>query len=191
MVGCEEVWGGHSCEGFVWNVEAECPAQGMWSCHALFQLQSLPPTRRHPPPRPSQLVGNWGQHVGLTHETPPPPNPSPHPSPPTPPHPSQVTLVINYDVPVERDGVTPAYETYLHRIGRSGRFGRKGAAFNLICTGQVGRGGGGQRGKGGWCASVSERGEGRPAGRCACAVLRQSEGGGLERAQHAHARVWC
>ena len=28
--------------------------------------------------------------------------------------------------------VEPAYETYLHRIGRSGRFGRKGAAFNLI-----------------------------------------------------------
>ncbi|GFR49000.1 hypothetical protein Agub_g11021 [Astrephomene gubernaculifera] len=49
---------------------------------------------------------------------------------------SQVTLVINYDVPVERDGVTPAYETYLHRIGRSGRFGRKGAAFNLMSTGQ-------------------------------------------------------
>ncbi|KAG2490675.1 hypothetical protein HYH03_010844 [Edaphochlamys debaryana] len=49
---------------------------------------------------------------------------------------SQVTLVINYDVPVERDGTTPAYETYLHRIGRSGRFGRKGAAFNLTCTGQ-------------------------------------------------------
>lgn len=45
---------------------------------------------------------------------------------------TQVTLVINYDVPVERDGMTPAYETYLHRIGRSGRFGRKGAAFNLI-----------------------------------------------------------
>ncbi len=50
----------------------------------------------------------------------------------------QVTLVINYDVPVERDGITPAYETYLHRIGRSGRFGRKGAAFNLMCTAQVG-----------------------------------------------------
>ncbi|GFH18809.1 uncharacterized protein HaLaN_15670 [Haematococcus lacustris] len=45
---------------------------------------------------------------------------------------SQVTLVINYDVPVERDQRTPAYETYLHRIGRSGRFGRKGAAFNLV-----------------------------------------------------------
>jgi len=43
-----------------------------------------------------------------------------------------VTLVINYDMPVERDGKTPAYEDYLHRIGRSGRFGRKGAAFNLV-----------------------------------------------------------
>eukprot|EP00879_Flechtneria_rotunda_P015545 GHRR01016256.1.p1 GENE.GHRR01016256.1~~GHRR01016256.1.p1 ORF type:complete len:459 (+),score=143.72 GHRR01016256.1:226-1602(+) len=45
---------------------------------------------------------------------------------------SQVTLVVNYDMPVERDMRTPNYETYLHRIGRSGRFGRKGAAFNLI-----------------------------------------------------------
>lgn len=46
----------------------------------------------------------------------------------------QVTLVVNYDVPTERDGRTPNFETYLHRIGRSGRFGRKGAAFNLIAT---------------------------------------------------------
>uniref|UniRef100_A0A061R2Y7 RNA helicase n=1 Tax=Tetraselmis sp. GSL018 TaxID=582737 RepID=A0A061R2Y7_9CHLO len=49
---------------------------------------------------------------------------------------SQVTLVVNYDIPVERatrEGQTPAYETYLHRIGRSGRFGRRGAAFNLTC----------------------------------------------------------
>jgi ATP-dependent RNA helicase DDX19/DBP5 len=45
---------------------------------------------------------------------------------------SQVTLVINFDVPVERDVRVPAFETYLHRIGRSGRFGRKGAAFNLV-----------------------------------------------------------
>jgi ATP-dependent RNA helicase DDX19/DBP5 len=45
---------------------------------------------------------------------------------------TQVTLVINFDVPVERDLQTPAFETYLHRIGRSGRFGRKGAAFNLV-----------------------------------------------------------
>eukprot|EP00898_Chlorokybus_atmophyticus_P009013 jgi/Chlat1/9112/Chrsp97S08421 len=45
---------------------------------------------------------------------------------------AQVTLVINYDVPVDRNFQHPAYETYLHRIGRSGRFGRKGAAFNLV-----------------------------------------------------------
>lgn len=44
----------------------------------------------------------------------------------------QITLVINFTVPMERDGFTPAYETYLHRIGRSGRFGRRGAAFNLV-----------------------------------------------------------
>jgi ATP-dependent RNA helicase DDX19/DBP5 len=49
-----------------------------------------------------------------------------------------VTLVVNYDVPVERDGLTPAYDTYLHRIGRSGRFGRRGAAFNLVYGQQVG-----------------------------------------------------
>jgi superfamily II DNA/RNA helicase len=49
----------------------------------------------------------------------------------------QVTLVVNYDMPVERDQRTPNYETYLHRIGRSGRFGRKGAAFNLITGAQV------------------------------------------------------
>ncbi len=50
---------------------------------------------------------------------------------------SQVTLVVNYDLPLERDGRTPNYETYLHRIGRSGRFGRRGAAFNLITGQQV------------------------------------------------------
>lgn len=49
---------------------------------------------------------------------------------------TQVTLVVNYDVPTERDVTIPAYETYLHRIGRSGRFGRKGAAFNLV-TGEA------------------------------------------------------
>lgn len=49
---------------------------------------------------------------------------------------TQVTLVVNYDVPTERDLSIPAYETYLHRIGRSGRFGRKGAAFNLV-TGEA------------------------------------------------------
>jgi len=42
-----------------------------------------------------------------------------------------VCLVVNYDVPVNRMG-EPDYETYLHRIGRTGRFGRKGTAINLI-----------------------------------------------------------
>lgn len=37
----------------------------------------------------------------------------------------QVSLVINYDVPTNR-------ENYIHRIGRSGRFGRKGVAINFI-----------------------------------------------------------
>ncbi len=50
---------------------------------------------------------------------------------------TQVTLVINFDVPVEKDMRTPAYETYLHRIGRSGRFGRKGVAVNLVAGDDV------------------------------------------------------
>jgi translation initiation factor 4A len=37
----------------------------------------------------------------------------------------QVSLVINYDFPTDR-------ENYIHRIGRSGRFGRKGTAINFI-----------------------------------------------------------
>ncbi|KAL1406398.1 RNA helicase [Vanrija albida] len=37
----------------------------------------------------------------------------------------QVSLVINYDLPSSR-------ENYLHRIGRSGRFGRKGVAINFV-----------------------------------------------------------
>ena len=42
-----------------------------------------------------------------------------------------VCLVVNYDVPVDKDN-NPDFETYLHRIGRTGRFGRKGTAINLI-----------------------------------------------------------
>lgn len=37
----------------------------------------------------------------------------------------QVSIVINYDIPFNIDN-------YIHRIGRSGRFGRKGVAINLI-----------------------------------------------------------
>jgi len=43
----------------------------------------------------------------------------------------QVTLVINYDIPLTRNNA-PDPETYLHRIGRSGRFGRKGVAINFV-----------------------------------------------------------
>ena len=39
----------------------------------------------------------------------------------------QVSLVINYDLPKEK-------ESYIHRIGRSGRYGRKGVAINFIMT---------------------------------------------------------
>jgi ATP-dependent RNA helicase DDX19/DBP5 len=42
-----------------------------------------------------------------------------------------VCLVINYDPPVDRNG-EPDFETYLHRIGRTGRFGRKGTAISLV-----------------------------------------------------------
>lgn len=37
----------------------------------------------------------------------------------------QLSLVINYDLPKSK-------ETYIHRIGRSGRYGRKGVAINLV-----------------------------------------------------------
>lgn len=44
---------------------------------------------------------------------------------------SQVNMVINYDMPKTASG-KPDSETYLHRIGRTGRFGRKGLAVNFI-----------------------------------------------------------
>lgn len=46
-----------------------------------------------------------------------------------------VTLVVNYDVPVSfRNRSTPEFETYMHRIGRTGRFGLKGVAVNLVTS---------------------------------------------------------
>ncbi|KAG8892057.1 RNA helicase [Tulasnella sp. 417] len=42
----------------------------------------------------------------------------------------QVSLVINYDLPNNR-------ENYIHRIGRSGRFGRKGVAINFVTVEDV------------------------------------------------------
>ncbi|KAF5364531.1 hypothetical protein D9757_011339 [Collybiopsis confluens] len=42
----------------------------------------------------------------------------------------QVSLVINYDLPTNRDN-------YIHRIGRGGRFGQKGVAINFVTTEDV------------------------------------------------------
>ena len=61
-----------------------------------------------------------------------------------------MSLVINYDLPNNR-------ELYIHRIGRSGRFGRKGVAINFVKSDDVkilrwafwfGMGGGGGLGGG-------------------------------------------
>uniref|UniRef100_A0A914W256 RNA helicase n=1 Tax=Plectus sambesii TaxID=2011161 RepID=A0A914W256_9BILA len=43
---------------------------------------------------------------------------------------SQVSIVINYDPPITVDK-QPDFETYLHRIGRTGRFGKAGIAINF------------------------------------------------------------
>ncbi|XP_043065603.1 DEAD-box helicase Dbp80 isoform X2 [Drosophila bipectinata] len=43
----------------------------------------------------------------------------------------QVTIVVNFDLPVDVRGNADC-ETYLHRIGRTGRFGKSGIAINLI-----------------------------------------------------------
>jgi superfamily II DNA/RNA helicase len=37
----------------------------------------------------------------------------------------QVSVVVNYDIP-------KCVHTYLHRIGRSGRWGRKGVGINFV-----------------------------------------------------------
>jgi translation initiation factor 4A len=42
----------------------------------------------------------------------------------------QVSLVINYELPVQR-------ENYIHRIGRSGRYGKKGASINLVTEREI------------------------------------------------------
>lgn len=42
----------------------------------------------------------------------------------------QVSVVINYELPSNR-------ENYIHRIGRSGRFARKGLAINIVTTDEL------------------------------------------------------
>ena len=44
----------------------------------------------------------------------------------------QVSIVINFDIP-------PNMESYIHRIGRSGRHGRKGVAINFVTDYDFGR----------------------------------------------------
>ncbi|XP_010223797.1 PREDICTED: ATP-dependent RNA helicase DDX25-like [Tinamus guttatus] len=43
----------------------------------------------------------------------------------------QVTIVVNFNLPGTWSK-EPDFETYLHRIGRAGRFGKKGIAFNMV-----------------------------------------------------------
>ena len=42
----------------------------------------------------------------------------------------QVSLVINYELPTEK-------ESYIHRMGRAGRFGRKGVTINLVSADEM------------------------------------------------------
>jgi translation initiation factor 4A len=44
----------------------------------------------------------------------------------------QLSLVINFDLPRDK-------ETYIHRIGRSGRYGRKGVAINFVTDEDIGK----------------------------------------------------
>ena len=84
----------------------------------------------------------WGRGIDVQQVRPPPPPSSAPPLPqlcgppsasalhtpclsPAPTSLRQVSLVINYDLPNNR-------ELYIHRIGRSGRFGRKGVAINFV-----------------------------------------------------------
>lgn len=46
---------------------------------------------------------------------------------------SSVSMVINYDIPMKGRGDSePDSETYLHRIGRTGRFGRVGVSISFV-----------------------------------------------------------
>ncbi|KAK0166981.1 hypothetical protein PV327_004436 [Microctonus hyperodae] len=44
---------------------------------------------------------------------------------------AQVTIVVNFDLPMDQNRKADC-ETYLHRIGRTGRFGKSGIAINLV-----------------------------------------------------------
>lgn len=44
---------------------------------------------------------------------------------------ASVSMVVNYDLPVDKSG-RPDPSTYLHRIGRTGRFGRVGVSISFV-----------------------------------------------------------
>lgn len=48
----------------------------------------------------------------------------------------EVDLVINYDVPMVNDKgfYNPDYPNFMHRVGRTGRFGTDGLALTLMVT---------------------------------------------------------
>ncbi|NXS72881.1 DDX25 helicase, partial [Pandion haliaetus] len=49
----------------------------------------------------------------------------------------QVTVVVNFSLPTDQKS-EPDFETYLHRIGRTGRFGKRGIAFSMVESQNVG-----------------------------------------------------
>ncbi|NWQ83882.1 DDX25 helicase, partial [Columbina picui] len=49
----------------------------------------------------------------------------------------QVTVVVNFSLPTDQKN-RPDFETYLHRIGRTGRFGKRGIAFSMVESADVG-----------------------------------------------------
>lgn len=46
----------------------------------------------------------------------------------------RVNIVINYDMPENRGDGSDETDTYLHRVGRAGRFGTKGLAITFVAT---------------------------------------------------------
>ena len=43
-----------------------------------------------------------------------------------------IGLVVNLDIPKVYNQDLPDYETYIHRIGRTGRYGDRGVALNVV-----------------------------------------------------------